>query len=141
MRYEFTATTFVYDGCRFAIHFHEKIKKWLPPGGHIECWELPHQAALREVKEELGVDVELLVDDGHDLGIETVPLPMAILVEDIDREHKHVDMIYAATVTKGANHNGNFKWVTQDEATGFGAPVDVLRLAKMGLALAEAQAK
>ncbi len=141
MRYEFAATTFVYDGCRFAIHFHEKIKKWLPPGGHVECWELPHQAALREVKEELGLDAKLLVARGHDLGIETVPLPMDILVEDIDKEHKHVDMIYAATVAKGANHNSNFKWVTLDEAADLGAPIDVLKLAKMGLAFVEAKAK
>jgi 8-oxo-dGTP pyrophosphatase MutT (NUDIX family) len=32
---------------------------WLPPGGHIDPHELPHDAAVREVHEETGLAVAL----------------------------------------------------------------------------------
>mgnify|MGYP003405822479 CR=1 FL=1 len=34
---------------------HKKANDWIPPGGHIEPGENPSQAAVREMKEELGV--------------------------------------------------------------------------------------
>lgn len=129
MRYELAATTFVFNGERFAIHFHEKVRKWLPPGGHVEQNELPHEAAIREVIEELGVKPRLLFDLPPDYGIETVPLPVAILVENIDSEHCHTDMIYAAeSDTKTILEP--FSWVTIEEAESMGAPKDVVVLAK-----------
>jgi 8-oxo-dGTP pyrophosphatase MutT (NUDIX family) len=134
MRYELAATTFVFLGGRFAIHWHQKVSKWLPPGGHVEEDELPHHAAVREVLEELGVDCKLVMSNQPDLGIDTVPLPIAILVEDIDDCHKHVDMIYVAT-TEAEKINDGFSWVTIGEAEAMGAPVDVTRLAKIGLDL------
>ncbi|HNW31569.1 MAG TPA: NUDIX domain-containing protein [Caldisericia bacterium] len=129
MRYELAATTFVFNGDRFAIHFHEKVKKWLPPGGHVEQNELPHEAAIREVLEELGVKPRLLFNSSPDYGIETVPLPVAILVENIDGEHCHTDMIYAA-VSDSETIIEPFSWVTIEEAELMGAPKDVVVLAK-----------
>lgn len=39
---------------------HKKLNKWVQPGGHIEEHEDPEQAAIREVKEETGLEIELL---------------------------------------------------------------------------------
>ena len=39
---------------------HRKLDKWLPLGGHIELDEDPEQAAVREAREESGLEVELL---------------------------------------------------------------------------------
>src|SRR3989338_1219545 len=39
------------------------IKIWLSVGGHIEHDEDPSQAAIREVKEEVGLDVKLFDDE------------------------------------------------------------------------------
>lgn len=39
---------------------HKRIGAWLPPGGHLDDGELPHQACLREVFEETGVDCEIV---------------------------------------------------------------------------------
>lgn len=36
---------------------HKKAGDWIPPGGHIEIGETPSDAAIREMKEELGVDI------------------------------------------------------------------------------------
>ncbi|MFZ2200146.1 MAG: NUDIX domain-containing protein [Microgenomates group bacterium] len=36
---------------------HIKADDWIPPGGHIEPGETPSDAAVREMKEELGVEI------------------------------------------------------------------------------------
>ena len=134
MRFELAATTFVYNGNRFALHLHPKVGKWLPPGGHVENHELPHDAAIREVIEELGIVPKLFVFDEPSWGIQTVPMPLAILVEPIDYEHSHIDMIYLATTDQEKIYDP-FIWVALDEAVKLDAPEDVLRLAEKGLEL------
>lgn len=39
---------------------HKKYQKWIPPGGHVDANESTHDAALREMEEEIGVDRKLL---------------------------------------------------------------------------------
>ena len=57
---DFTATTFVVDAGATLLLLHKKLGAWLPPGGHIGPNELPEDAAVREVREETGLEVELL---------------------------------------------------------------------------------
>jgi 8-oxo-dGTP pyrophosphatase MutT (NUDIX family) len=99
----YTATTYVvYDG-RVALHEHDGLGKWLPPGGHVDRDELPHEAALREVREETGLDVDLVADRGE-FGSPTVdplPEPQHLLLADVNVfdevvGHQHVDMVYYA---------------------------------------------
>jgi 8-oxo-dGTP pyrophosphatase MutT (NUDIX family) len=68
MTRDFTATTFVVHCGRVLLHRHAKLGKILPPGGHIEANELPEEAALREVYEETGLEVELLDGAGGGSG-------------------------------------------------------------------------
>jgi 8-oxo-dGTP pyrophosphatase MutT (NUDIX family) len=51
---------FVVQQAKVLLVHHRTLGKWLPLGGHIELDEDPEQAALREVREESGLDVELL---------------------------------------------------------------------------------
>lgn len=134
MKHHYAATTFVYRDGRFAIHWHEKVKKWLPPGGHIEEDELPHDAAIREVEEELGIGAALVTKKQKDYKIPSIPIPLAIIVEEIDEFHNHVDFIYVA-VAKDGQINERFKFVTTEEAIELNAPTDVIELAKDGLEL------
>ena len=100
VRRHFTATGFVVrNGC-VALHWHRKVKAWLPPGGHIEPNEDPVQAAIRETLEETGIAVEV-VASAPNVGVEyprQVAPPYAIMVEDIhdpvEGFHQHIDMIY-----------------------------------------------
>jgi 8-oxo-dGTP pyrophosphatase MutT (NUDIX family) len=134
MMYHYAATTFVYRDGRFAIHWHEKVKKWLPPGGHIEENELPHEAAIREVEEELGIVAVLVAKKQKDYKIPSIPMPLAIIVEEIDEFHSHVDFIYVATAKIG-QISEKFRFVTLFEAVVLNAPADVIELAKDGLEL------
>ena len=96
----FTATGFVVHGNRILLHWHPKVRAWLPPGGHVEENEDPVQAVQREVCEETGIQVQVF-PTGQDLGLDyptQIQPPFTIMIEDIyDLEagyHQHIDMIY-----------------------------------------------
>ena len=99
----FVATVYVVNEGATLLHEHEKLDMWLPPGGHVDRDELPHEAALRECYEETGLTPELVADSG---GLESetarsLPEPHQFLLEDInvnDGEvgHQHIDHVYYA---------------------------------------------
>ncbi|HEX3247363.1 MAG TPA: NUDIX domain-containing protein [Chloroflexota bacterium] len=94
----FTVAVFVVSERRVLLHQHVKLGMWLPPGGHIEAGELPDEAAIREVQEETGVDIELQGASG--LPIEyprQLVQPAGIQLEDIAPNHQHIDLIYFAS--------------------------------------------
>ena len=101
----FTATGFVVNGDATLLHWHHRVQAWLPPGGHVEPDEDPVQAVLREVKEETGLDVELVPTQHvpEISNLDQVPAPRTILVEDVyDQKvgaHQHIDMIYFCRVS------------------------------------------
>jgi ADP-ribose pyrophosphatase YjhB (NUDIX family) len=99
---DFTATTFIVENERTLLLWHRKVGAWLPPGGHIEQNELPEEAARREVREETGLEVELLAPP-HCYGkVRALHNPVCILLEDITEDHQHIDLIYFARITAGS---------------------------------------
>ncbi|HET8524527.1 MAG TPA: NUDIX domain-containing protein [Thermomicrobiales bacterium] len=101
---DFTVAVFVVDQARVLLHWHRKLGRWLPPGGHIEPHELPDEAAVREVHEETGAVVQLRVDYGIDHHAPGEPRqlcrPAGIQLEDIAPGHQHIDLIYFATLAE-----------------------------------------
>src|SRR5829696_1569008 len=93
----FTVAVFVVWEGKVLLHLHRKLGMWLPPGGHIERDELPDEAAVREVFEETGVEVELVGERRDDVE-ETVQLhrPAGAQLENIGPGHQHIDLIYFA---------------------------------------------
>jgi 8-oxo-dGTP pyrophosphatase MutT (NUDIX family) len=102
----FTATVYVVNDGATALHEHDRLGITIPPGGHVDRDELPHEAGLREVEEETGLEPTLLGDapdvpapDGFAL-----PSPRYQMCYDINVHadgsvgHQHVDHVYFATV-------------------------------------------
>lgn len=117
---DFAATTFVVHERRTLLLRHRKLGMWLPPGGHIDPHELPDQAALREVREETGLDVELLAQGGALGHVPVLPQPHCILLETISPTHQHIDLIYFARVRGGSLAYAErealaARWLTWDE--------------------------
>lgn len=54
---------------------HIKAGDWISPGGHIEPGETPRDAAIREMKEELGVDISRDMLEPFDLSVKPIDRP------------------------------------------------------------------
>lgn len=144
----FTATTFIVHRGKVLLHRHPKQDLWLPPGGHIERDELPHQAALREVEEETGLRVRLHSEDeaarlAQEMECGVVPQPAFILIEDINPFHQHIDLTYFAKLSDDAevgiatnrHYEANgFAWFAPSDLTMDNVPTNV----KVGAAQAVA---
>ena len=122
MTRDFTVATFVVHGGRVLLLFHPKLRKWLPPGGHIEPGELPDEAAVREVREEAGLEVELVGERALPVGSPRQLIrPEGVQLESIAPGHEHVDFVYFArpvgdAALRPAPDVAQIGWYTLDEA-------------------------
>jgi 8-oxo-dGTP pyrophosphatase MutT (NUDIX family) len=114
---DFTVAIFVvYDGKVLLIH-HRNLNKWLPVGGHVELDEDPETAALREAKEESGLDVELLGErpPTTEPGTRALIAPRYLDIHRITDTHQHIGMMYWArpkhgTLTLSTSEHHDIRW-------------------------------
>ncbi len=101
---DFTVAIFIVQNEKILLIHHRKLDKWLPLGGHIELDEDPEQAALREAKEESGLDVELLGErpPTTEPGTRALIAPRFLDIHRISATHEHIGMIYWARPKRGA---------------------------------------
>ena len=110
---------------RTLLHWHAKIQQWMPPGGHLDANEDPVAGALREVREETGLNVELFsATRAYDFAQPAQLLPpVTILVEDVEDEsgpHHHIDFIYFSRPKEGEAlrpipETNSWTWVDADQ--------------------------
>lgn len=126
---EYTATSYVIHEEKILLIFHKKFNKWLPPGGHIEENETADEAALREVKEETGLDVELILQENiwiptSNPNAHSLPRPYLCLIEQIPAykdvpAHQHVDFIFLskpkAEARISTQETHTVRWFSQEE--------------------------
>ena len=119
---DFTVAVFVVHGGKVLLVHHRKLDKWLPLGGHIELDEDPEQAALREAKEESGLDVELLGERAPttEPGTRALITPRFLDIHRISATHEHIGMIYwarpkAGSVQLAQEEHHNIRWCSTAE--------------------------
>ena len=88
------------------------------PSGHIEDNETPVQALKREVKEESGLNIEIVKLTNHKKypTAEILPAPYGISLHSVG-DHHHMDMRYICTLKGNKKLNGTeeCKWFTLAE--------------------------
>lgn len=99
---------------------------WLMPGGHLEENEIPTDGAVRETKEETGLDVRLIGNTGtKSKSKKFTPLPIQITYTRVpykDRpEHYHFNMLYLGEPINPkqklkAEYGLGIGWFTEKEA-------------------------
>lgn len=121
MQKHFCVSVYIYNQNKqqFLLVNHKKLGKWIQPGGHIDPEESPEEAAIREVKEETGLNIVLIG--------ERIPrasdyiLPLALQKNVISKDHVHMDFVYLAKVqgnqkiTLNQNESEGIAWFSLPE--------------------------
>lgn len=122
---DFTVAIFVVENERVLLIHHRKLDKWLPLGGHIELDEDPEFAALREAREESGLEVELVGDrpPTTEPGTRALIAPRFLDIHRITDTHEHIGMIYwarpkAGTLTRAELEHHDLRWCATGELDG-----------------------
>jgi len=120
---DFTVEVFVVYNNRVLLRKHDKYGIWLSVGGHIELNEDPNEAAIREVKEEVGIDIKLAGKPNIfkvEKYKELIP-PKFLNRHYINKTHEHVTLVYFATTVKDTvipsekEKSKEWKWFTAEE--------------------------
>ncbi|PLX21947.1 DNA mismatch repair protein MutT [Candidatus Parcubacteria bacterium] len=109
MKKHFTSSAIIVEQNKILLIFHKKLGVWLYPGGHIEEDEHPDEALLREVKEETGLDVEIIENKDDSLSnigedVTSLNIPYAVLCERVNG-HYHNDLIYLCKLKNKSDFN------------------------------------
>jgi 8-oxo-dGTP pyrophosphatase MutT (NUDIX family) len=134
---DMSVTVYVVFGDKVLLRMHEKYGQWFGPGGHVELDEDPNEAAVREVKEEVGLAVELwkgnqrfetpIGEDNRQL----IP-PVGLQRHHTSPSHEHVDLVYFASagsddvrVAYEGDRSDEWRWLTDAELAGLTLRPDV----------------
>lgn len=123
---DFTVEVFVVYKDTVLLRKHDKYNMWLSVGGHIELDEDPNQAAVREVKEEVGLDVELDASlqtfQKNDENYHELIPPYFVNRHRINENHEHVTLTYFAKSETNMieqltedEQSSDCKWFTKEE--------------------------
>jgi len=119
---DFIAEVFVVHGGAVLLRRHEKYRIWIGVGGHVELDEDPIEAAVREVKEEVGLDV-ILVDTRickvEEPGQRELIPPIGVNRHKVTDTHEHVALYYVATSKTDnvipENKDDEWKWCREKD--------------------------
>lgn len=127
---DFTVAIFVVQNAKVLLVHHRKLNRWLPLGGHIELDEDPEIAALREAREESGLEVELTGErpPTTEPGTRALIAPRFLDVHRITETHQHIGMIYfarpkAGSLALAAEEHHDIRWCSVSELDALQPPL------------------
>ncbi|MBI5631508.1 MAG: NUDIX domain-containing protein [Elusimicrobia bacterium] len=145
----FTVTGYVVRGGKTLLLHHKKLRMWLAPGGHLEEGELPEEALVREIREETGLEVEILSPKASpgpvETGVRYLHVPSHVQLEDIPNHPQHIDLVYYCLAKDGEaafsalEHEG-MRWHSPEDLARSHVRDEVRQRALEAIALAESRA-
>ncbi|MDR2539496.1 MAG: NUDIX domain-containing protein [Chlamydiales bacterium] len=124
MQRQFTASVYIIKDGKILLLIHPKFHKWLPPGGHLEENETPHECALREVLEETGLRIGFYQDKHLQISHKnacSIPRPFLCLLEEIPSSnqtpmHQHIDFVFVGyPIKEGLVKEFSYQWFSKEE--------------------------
>src|SRR3989304_7452287 len=133
---DFTVEVFIVYKNKVLLRMHDKHPRWLSVGGHIELDEDPIQAAMREVKEEVGLKVEIIgskpeIKDESDY--KHLVSPKYLGCHIVNETHKHITFVYFALSSSDTivdslmeHERMETRWATKEELKAMGLRPNIL---------------
>lgn len=125
------------------IH-HNKLDKWIPPGGHIQENETPDEALEREIKEELNLEIEIIKENELSMGgsiKKQLALPFYVNLHNVG-DHDHCCFFYLCKpkdmkkVIADKSEVKNYHWFSIDELNNNNnIPFDVKEISSKAVSL------
>jgi len=144
---DFVASAWIVHEDKILLVYHKLLQAWLPVGGHIELDETPDEALLREVKEECGLDIEIIGEKPPYIEGSSARFlwrPAYVDIHPFNYKHQHIGLEYFAkakssSVRLAEDEHEKIKWFTEKELDDpqYNIPIAVKFLAKKALEAAQ----
>jgi 8-oxo-dGTP pyrophosphatase MutT (NUDIX family) len=114
-----TASAFIVnpDGSRLLLHHHRRLDRWLQMGGHVDAGESVIEAALREGREESGLEaLELPAAVPFDIDVHAIPAGKG------EPPHRHFDVRFIVRASEpdairiAHDESNDLRWFSLDDA-------------------------
>ena len=119
-------------GDRVLLTHHRKLGRWLQPGGHCDGDPDTLEVALREAREESGLDVRALDEAIFDLDVHLIPARTG------EPAHYHYDVRFLVQAMEDrfrvSEESCALAWVPADRVGVFTSDESVLRMARKWVA-------
>ncbi|PIP68882.1 NUDIX hydrolase [Candidatus Nomurabacteria bacterium CG_4_9_14_0_2_um_filter_32_10] len=122
---DYCVEVFIVYKNKVLLRMHDKYKIWLSVGGHIELDEDPIQAAIREVKEEVGLDVKIIDDrslPNNESDYKMLVAPRYLGSHYVNDVHKHTIFVFFVKSntdkildSMSLHERTEIRWVTKKE--------------------------
>ncbi|HBB49534.1 TPA: NUDIX hydrolase [Candidatus Nomurabacteria bacterium] len=126
---DYCVEVFIVHKNKVLLRMHDKYNIWLSVGGHIELDEDPIEAAYREVKEEVGLEVKIVGEahgpkngEAENRGYKYLIPPRYLGRHPVNENHEHIAFVYFATadtdqITDSTNEHErtHTRWVNTEE--------------------------
>ena len=123
-----TGSAWIVDrsGTRVLLTHHRKLGRWLQPGGHSDGEPDGLAVALREAREETGLELVACSEAPMDLDIHAIP------AWGRDPAHRHYDLRYAlrarSDTYKVSAESHDLAWVGIDALEAYSNEASILRM-------------
>jgi XTP/dITP diphosphohydrolase len=135
------------DGNRVLLIDHVKSGLLLPPGGHVEPGEPLAEAVIREVREETGIEAEIIAGPVPSYPpVLTHPVPFAVIearaADPVNGDHQHIDALYVCRAPSDLTGQVDQRevtsamWASPDQMRGPRVPPELPAIAEAAIAWA-----
>ena len=134
MIHRFSVSAVILQEDRVLLVRHRRLGRWMYPGGYLEADEDPVDGLRREIREELGIDIELVcVPPVRHLAVKVLPAPFLMLSFDTDdsaEARRQVDMVYICRPLRGTpvpsdSELSGYAWVSIDDVDSLDLPPEL----------------
>lgn len=100
---DFCSEAFIVHKDKVFLRMHDKFKIWLSVGGHVELDEDPVETAIREVREEVGLEIQIIGnahgptdEEDKNRGYKYLIPPRYMGRHPVGDNHEHIVFVYFA---------------------------------------------